>query len=393
MMLSERLRPKRISEIIGNERARLELVKWLKNWKIGSKAVLLTGPPGVGKSTSIYAVAREFGYTVIEYNASDVRTREKLKGTLGPALINASILGSDEKLMVFLDEVDGLSGRSDYAGSEFILDFIENSRIPVAMAANVEDDPKLKKIEQKSIVLRFKAIDAQLLYVYLKAVSRREHIKSSEAALDKIAANSRGDVRFALNLLQSIVAEDASIAHTDRQFFSDASAIDAILGANTLEEAVALFRQFDARPYDRIRAIYDSVVSAKTLSIEVKSKALDLMSDADILVARINREQNWRLLRYFDRYLALAICGKNLKRVDSSIPWNLKLAIWNDGRVIRGLQQRFSEIYHVGKSDFSDFYLPYFSYYFKNNPKAFEAFISRYELGDPERRVIPKIAK
>ncbi|MCL5067949.1 MAG: AAA family ATPase, partial [Thaumarchaeota archaeon] len=85
-MLSERLRPQNISELVGNEQARLQLVKWLKNWKVGSKPILLMGPPGVGKSTSIYAVTREFGYSVIEYNASDVRTRDDLRAALGPVL-------------------------------------------------------------------------------------------------------------------------------------------------------------------------------------------------------------------------------------------------------------------------------------------------------------------
>ena len=393
MMLSERLRPKNISELVGNEQARLELVKWLKNWNLGSKAILLTGPPGVGKSTAVHAVAREFGYTLVEYNASDVRTREKLRTSLGPVLANSSIFGDKEKMMIFLDEVDGLSGRSDYAGSEFILDFIENSRIPVAMAANVEDDPKLKKLEQKSIVLRFKPIDDQMLFVYLKAASKREHIPIGEENLRHIASNSRGDVRFALNLLQSLAGEESANVRTDKQFFSDAQAIDAVLAAGSLVEVSALLRQFDATPYDKIRAIFDSIVSAKTLSLEDKSKALDLVSDADILLTRINREQNWRLLRYFDRYLGIATLGKNLKRSDSSVPWNLKLAIWNDGRVIRSLQERFSGVYHVDKSDFSDFYLPYFSFYFKNNPKELEGFIARYELSDSDRRILLKLAK
>ena len=391
-MLSERIRPKNISELVGNEQARLELVKWLKNWKVGSKPVFLTGPPGVGKSTAIQAVAREFGYSMVEYNASDVRTREKLRSSLGPALVNSSVF-ANEKMLIFLDEVDGLSGRSDYAGSEFIVDFIESCKMPVAMAANVEDDPKLKKLEQKSTVLRFKQIDEQLLFVYLKAASKRERLNASEEAIRQIASSSRGDVRFALNLLQTLAGEEAANVHTDRQFFSDASAIDSVLEASSLEEALARLRQFDATPYEKIRAVFDSVVTAKTLSMEDKSKALDLVADADILLARINREQNWRLLRYFDRFLAIATLGKNLKRTDSSVAWNLKLAIWNDGRVIRSLQERFSGQYHVDGSDFSGFYLPYFSFYFKNSPREFEEFISRHELGEPDRRVLLKLAR
>ena len=97
-MLSEIYRPTNMSAFIGNEQQRLEMVKWLKNWKLGSKTLLLVGPPGVGKSTSIHALAREFGYTVIEFNASDVRTRDRLREAIGPTLENSTLFG-EEKLV------------------------------------------------------------------------------------------------------------------------------------------------------------------------------------------------------------------------------------------------------------------------------------------------------
>lgn len=391
-MLSERMRPKKISEMVGNEQARLQLVKWLKNWKVGTKPILLSGPPGVGKSTAIHAVASEFGYTVLEYNASDVRTRENLRSALSPTIVNSTLFG-DEKMLVFLDEVDGLSGRSDYAGTEYILDFILESRLPVAMAANVEDDPKLRKIQQKSIVLRFHPIDDQMMVVFLKEAARREHLKPSEQNLKEICSTARGDVRSALNLLQTLTGGDAFDMRTDQQFFSDAKALESFFSAASPEQGAAVLRQFDATPYDKIRAIFDSIVTAKNLSLEEKAESLNILASADILLARMNRGQKWRLLRYFDKYLASAAIGKNLKRTDSGVPWNLKLAIWNDGRVIRSLQDRFVGVYHVGRSDFSNFYLPYFSFFFNKRPASLETFVSRFGLSDSDSRVLLRIAR
>jgi replication factor C large subunit len=391
-MLSERVRPKQISLMIGNEEARLQLMRWLKNWKIGSKAILLIGPPGVGKSTSIHAAASELRYRVLEYNASDFRTRTKLSEALGGALENASLFGEKDKMLVFLDEVDGISGRADYAGIDFILEFIENATMPVAMASNSEDDSKLRKLIQKSLVVHFSPVSQDLIFVFLKSIAKREAIHVSEESLRQISTGSKGDVRYALNMLQTIVASSPLAVQTDKQFFSDASALDAIFGAVSFEKAIQNLRQFDAPPMDKVRAVFDSVVSSKTISDKERADSLKMLSAADILVQEMSKNQRWRLLRYLDRYLALATYSKNLKRSDSSIPWNLRVSIWNDGRKVKGFLADLSDDFHVGKNAFAVSYLPYFSFYFRNRPNEFKQFLSLHHYGDPERRVILKMA-
>ncbi len=389
-MLTERLRPEKIAQLVGNEQARLEVFKWLKHWKTGSKSLLLTGPPGVGKSTSIYAVASELGYTVLEYNASDVRTRERLREALSPTLENASLF-NEEKLLVFLDEVDGISGRADYAGMDFVLDFIENATMPVAMAANLEDTQKLKKIEQKSLVVRFSSVPVDVLTIYLRAVSLKEDLEIPEDLLEKIARNSRGDARQAINSLQTVSGKKIVGSLTDHQFMSDSSALDAVMKAQTMPECLSLLRQYDAQPYDKIRAIFDSVVSAKNLSLESKVESLEAISQADMILGKIQKRQSWRLLRYLDRYLADAVVSKKISRADSSIPWNLRLAIWNDGKVVKQMAEALSEEYHVGKSAIASFYLPFFALYFKYRPAALERFIEKNNFGDSEKRVLAKL--
>lgn len=366
------------------------MFRWLKHWKTGAKPLLVTGPPGVGKSTSIYAAATELGYTVLEFNASDVRTRERLREVLSPALENSSLF-EREKLLIFLDEVDGISGRSDYAGMDFVLDFIENATMPVAMAANVEDSQKLKKIEQKSLVLRFNPVPAGVLTIYLRTISAKEELEVPDTVLDKIAKNSRGDVRQALNALQTVSGKAVVGALTDHQFMSDSSALDAVLKSESMPEILSLLRQYDAQPFDKIRAIYDSVVTAKNLSLESKMESLEMIAQADLVMGMIQRRQSWRLLRYFDRYLAGAVLSKKIMRSDSSIPWNLRLAIWNDGRVLKQMSVVLSEEYHSGKSDIASFYLPFFAFYFKYRPSALDSFIERNNFGDSERRVIMKL--
>ncbi len=391
-LLSEKYRPQKIASLVGNEQPRLQMVKWLKHWKIGSKPLLLLGPPGVGKSTSIYALAKEFGYSIIELNASDVRTRDRLREEIGPSLENKTLF-SDERLLIFLDEIDGISGRADFAGMDFIMDFVENARVPVAMAANVEDLQKLKKLQQKSLALKFRPIGEDLVQIYLRCVANREGIEASDSALGQVARNSRGDVRQALNNLQTLSGQRVVGGRTDDQFLSDSEALDAILSSKTFDEELAKLRQFDAPPIEKIRSMFDAVVSAKNLSVEARSEALELLSQADMIYGRISRTQSWRLLRYIDKELALATFGKNLKKVDSSLPWNLRLSIWNDGRVVKEMLSVLSEKYHVGKSDFATFFLPYFAYYFRANLKMLPEFLEKNGFEDSEKRVLLKLAR
>lgn len=81
----EKYRPQKIADVIGNEEAKTAFVDWLKSKRHTKKAVLLFGPPGVGKTTLVNAAANEFGFRVIEMNASDTRTEKAINKVAGPA--------------------------------------------------------------------------------------------------------------------------------------------------------------------------------------------------------------------------------------------------------------------------------------------------------------------
>ena len=75
MMWSDSYRPTRIQDMVGNEEARSYVAKWLLRWVDGTKPLILAGPPGVGKTTVVKAVSKQFGYDLIEMNASETRNR------------------------------------------------------------------------------------------------------------------------------------------------------------------------------------------------------------------------------------------------------------------------------------------------------------------------------
>ena len=90
-MWSEKYRPQIISEMVGNEQARTAITEWFLKWKKGAKPLLLVGPPGTGKTTIAYLMAKKFGYDMIGLNASDVRSKSRINEILVPVLGNVSV--------------------------------------------------------------------------------------------------------------------------------------------------------------------------------------------------------------------------------------------------------------------------------------------------------------
>src|SRR5712692_10810261 len=177
-MWSEKYRPKRMDQLIGNEEARLVLSTWLSKWKPGMKAALLVGPPGTGKTTLVNLLAKETGMNLVDLNASDVRTKDKLQKRMGEAMNTVSLLG--ERSLIFLDEVDGLAGRSDYGAVEFIKDAVKTTHNPIVMAANDPDSEKVRKLSDVSLVLPFKPPPPREVEMYLRMVAEKESIEVDE---------------------------------------------------------------------------------------------------------------------------------------------------------------------------------------------------------------------
>ena len=173
-MWSEIYRPVKVLDMIGNEDERLMVMKWLSGWVVGSKPLLLIGPPGVGKTTLVHALARQLDYDLIEMNASDTRNRDQLEQLIIPILVNTSIFGKN--ILLFLDEVDGISGREDTGGIESIVRIMKQPTIPVIMAANSRD-AKIKELAKVCKTIEFNAVTPRLLMLLIDHVLNHQKKK------------------------------------------------------------------------------------------------------------------------------------------------------------------------------------------------------------------------
>ncbi|KAF2649694.1 chromosome transmission fidelity protein 18 [Lophiostoma macrostomum CBS 122681] len=152
LMWTEKYRAKKFTDLVGDERTHRSVLRWLKGWdpivfpgsdKTKSKGartidnkedqrhrkvLLLTGPPGLGKTTLAHVCAKQAGYEVQEINASDERSRDVVKGRIRDMVGTENVRGvnsttasgkvrkAGKPVCVVVDEVDGVVSGSGGAG-------------------------------------------------------------------------------------------------------------------------------------------------------------------------------------------------------------------------------------------------------------------------------------
>lgn len=380
MMWSEKYRPTSLLEMIGNEEAKQSFVKWIVKWIKGTKPLLLVGPPGIGKTTMAILGAKQFGYDLISLNASDVRNKQRIQEILNPVMGNAGILG---KMMIFVDEVDGIHGRSDFGGVAALMDILKEPTVPIVLAANSDTSDKMKEIKKVTTTIRMNPIPPRLLRFYLDAILRKEGASLKIGAMIKLVLDSRGDIRSILNSAQVLVSgfepqTEKSFETTDVE-----SAINSFFKAKSKEEALAVLYSLKIDPQEKINAFYSSIITSR-LETQEMEEMLDVISEADMLYGKIMREQQWRLLRYLDSILIrLYRKDATVRYSQYNLPWPLITRLRWDGKAIRELETNLAKRMHVSRSNFATFYLPYMLTCIKNKTLVMD-------LNETEQEIIQK---
>ncbi len=199
-------RPRRIDEVVNQDQAKKILVPWIKSWLAGRKpekrAALLHGPPGVGKTSLVEAIAGEFSLEVVELNASDYRRRSDIERIVGAAARKRSMF--KKGVLILLDEVDGINPREDAGGIEALVSIIKTTDNPIIMTANDPWKDFLRPLRDVSIMVEFKPLTLTQLVSLLQRICDAEKLECEREALRYIAERSEGDVRAAINDLQAV---------------------------------------------------------------------------------------------------------------------------------------------------------------------------------------------
>ena len=374
-MWTEKYRPYRSDDLVGNSEARSHVVKWLDTWINGKRPLLIVGPPGVGKTSYVHILSNEYNFDLIEMNASDSRTRDMLESRILPILNNTSLYG--KRMLLFLDEVDGIYRRQDTGGVEFLVRILKEPTIPIVLASNSRNS-RIKEVIKNCRVIEFHSIPLDISEKLLDQILSKEGLNFSISEKDLILKRSQGDIRSLLNLAQSVHAQ--YITDKDQVYEIDiGQAINAFFAETSLANAKDILARSDSHyvdprfglsPEDRrtdiLYAFFTSIVSSRTLDMNTRAGLLEILSSIDIWVGRIFENRNWRLLRYLDEMLANRIYllsqNKGLGYSQYSFLWPTIMKVISRSQGLKTLLSKLSVETHSGNSACGSLTLPYFIY-------------------------------
>ena len=374
-------KPKTMAEIVGNPEAIKKLVDWIKSWDKGipkKRAAFLYGPPGVGKTVTVEALANDFKMEFVEKNASDYRTEEAVKRFAGLASQYGSLFG--RKRLILLDELDGLTGTADKGGVKAITDIVKTAQCPVVLIANNAYDPRFTNLRNYCLLIEFKKPSASEVMKHLKRICEREGIKAEENALKFIAQRSEGDVRSAVNDLQALAQgkkkltyDDVSwLGYRDRQE-TIFNVLRMIIYGKTCSGAKNAVDMADVDIDMLFEWIYENVPAHLTDPHDL-AKAMDALSIADVYRGRIRATQDWSFIRYVIDYMTagVAMARQNTKP-SGWIPFKFpeRIQALSRSKSERAMQlnigYKIKRKCHISAVRASKEFLPYLRIIFQNN--------------------------
>jgi replication factor C small subunit len=300
-MWTEKYRPQSLDELINQK----EIVSRFKTFvqEKNLPHLLLVGPAGVGKTTSILALARDMygpGYRnfILELNASDERgigiIREKVKNFARTAAMASSV---SFKILI-MDEADHLTSDAQHALRRTMEIYTKTCRF--CLLGNYSENI-IDPIQSRCSVFRFSPLEEPDLKNYIQVIADKEKLDIVDEGLDAIYQACGGDVRKAINLLQAAAANQKLI---------DDVAIYNLLGNVSPEKvremlAVALDGKFlESRellrellidqglaPDDIIRNIYREIMRHSTLTEQMKVKLSDTIGEVDFRLTQGSRAE------------------------------------------------------------------------------------------------------
>lgn len=347
--LVDKYKPKSSNDLIGNKTSIDSLKRWLISWndvhihkktKIkyskqnpGAKCALLSGPPGIGKTTAAHLISKDLGFEVFEFNASDARSKRLIEEKISDVLNNSTIrlqslsLGKKDKpnrvgtkKVIIMDEVDGMSSE-DRGGMQQLIKLLKTTKVPIICICNDRVKASVRSLANHSYDLRFQRPNKISVKKWLTNICLKEKIDLLQETLETLIGSSSGDIRQLLNSLSFIQLTGNSEKQKE---FTNVVKKDSVLTIDHSTATQFLFNEsqnddkmrlrFDAFfvSYDLIPLlIADHFPSAvrnfykmKTVSsnqgaldtLEALSKAADAVAISDVYSREIMQKQRWSLL-------------------------------------------------------------------------------------------------
>lgn len=393
MLWTDKYRPQTLDEVVGNNKEKKIILDWVDNWKKGNpqQPLLLVGPPGIGKTTLALVIAKEFS-EYIELNASDKRSQDVIKNTIGESSSTRSLFGDEYKLII-MDEVDGIHGTNDRGGVRAIGEIIKNSKHPMILIANDFYSKRLQSIKPKCTVIKMAKVRSPSIRKALKEIAAKEEIKANPKALDLISKKSNGDMRSAINTLQALADKDEVLEPRDVENLrtkddrSDIfNAITGVLKSKNPQHVRDALR-VDEDPTLVMEYIAENIPREYTNKNEIK-QAYENIAKADLYFGRTQSSRNYGYWRYASDFMGIGVSSskketyKKFTKIQTPTIFTLMGRNRGKRNLRDGIAEKMSKKMHISHSIAISMF-PYLEIMFKNDELAWE--ISDFlELEDNE---------
>ncbi|KAI1428728.1 replication factor RFC1 C terminal domain-containing protein [Xylaria sp. FL1777] len=344
--------PTQAGQICGNKAAVERIQKWLKGWPQakrfnfqkrgadgmgGERAIILSGPPGIGKTTAAHLAAKLEGYDVIESNASDTRSKKLVESGVSEVMNNTSLHGffagdgkkidkEKKRIVLIMDEVDGMSA-GDRGGVAALAKFCKKTEVPLILICNERKLPKMKPFDFVTYDIKFQRPQVEHIRSRMMTICHREGITMTPPVLDALIEGSNRDIRQIVNMLATIKLDQASIDFDQSKDMSKAWEKSIVLkpwdicqkmlagglfspaSKSTLNDKIELYFNDHEFSYLMIQENYlrtkPSVLGAyrgnkreqNLKLLEVMDQAAESISDGDLVDRMIHGpQQHWSLM-------------------------------------------------------------------------------------------------
>ena len=330
---TEKYRPQSLDDVIGNPGAVNTLRSWAESWNRGipeKRAAVLIGTPGIGKTTSAEALARDMGWSIIEMNASDQRN--------GEAIENIAIRGSKfntfssegdyletqkgQRKLIVLDEADNFFGNADRGAIPVITRLIKETQQPVVLIVNdyYELSRKCSAAKTDTVQITFQKPKAVSMVKALNRIAVAEGVEVDPDVMNIIAEKASGDMRAAVRNLEAL---SLGQTHITAEMAEGISSRDKRNDMYVLMSAI--FRSQDAMKARRVMMDTDTdppeleLWVDENLPYEYMDKGdlvrgYEKLSRADIYLGRVGRRQYFGLWSYASDMMS---AGVNTARMSS----------------------------------------------------------------------------
>ncbi|VDM51884.1 unnamed protein product [Angiostrongylus costaricensis] len=178
----EKYRPQKLEEVVGNEEIIHSLGFFIENGN--PPHFIMSGPPGCGKTTAIWAMAKEY---LNEYVKDAVLE------------LNAS----DDRWVSVCNEADSMTEGAQQALRRIMENYSDTTRF--ALACN-QSDKIIEPIQSRCAILRFHKLSDAQIACRLEEVCKAENVSYDDEGLNALLFTAQGDMRQALNNLQCTVS-------------------------------------------------------------------------------------------------------------------------------------------------------------------------------------------